>query len=469
LLPAEAGACKTLGMRSWLIGVAAVGLLAALVPIAHRRAHAAVPESPAAAASSPRPEAIAAAAPAELAVPLTQIALQTPPQASVLPPLPEAPVSLAGLDLVHIGLGDDGPTAMTASHRAAHLTIDPALQRTALGILSAQHLPEASVVMIDPATGHVLVYASHVERGPARDLAVEATAPAASVFKIITATALVDDAGLGPDTRQCYGGGEQRILSSDLVDDAARDRWCVTLGGAMGRSVNAVFARLAQRHLTPDQLAATAHSYGFEQPLPFDVAVEPSSLRVPTEPLAFARTAAGFWNTTLSPLHAAWISTTLARGGDAIRPTIIREAASAAQADAGAAGPTPHGMHRVVVASTAQAITSMMEHTVAEGTSFKAFHDGRGTPFLPGITVAGKTGTLTDDKAHRFYTWFTGFAPSHPMPGVRQVAIAALVVNDPTWRVKANVVAREMLQAYFAEQKVPGVSRPPVSSPHEAP
>jgi len=44
--------------------------------------------------------------------------------------------------------------------------------------------------------------------------------------------------------------------------------------------------------------------------------------------------------------------------------------------------------------------------------------------------------------------------------------VAVLVVNGPSWRVKANVIAREVLQAYFAEQKVPGVSRPKGVSVH---
>jgi hypothetical protein len=104
----------------------------------------------------------------------------------------------------------------------------------------------------------------------------------------------------------------------------------------------------------------------------------------------------------------------------------------------------------------------MLEHTVSEGTSFRAFHDAKGAPFLPSIIVAGKTGTLSDDRAHHFYTWFTGFAPSHPVEGVRPIAIAVLVVNDPTWRVKANVVAREMLQAYFASRKAAGVAYPKI-------
>jgi cell division protein FtsI/penicillin-binding protein 2 len=429
-------------MRSWLIGVAALGLLAGLAPLAHlglRHAHAAGPEGPSLAALTPLPSTSAG------------------------PSHPPEPPDLTGLDLTRIGLGDDGATAVTRARRIARLTVDPALQRMAVSILRAQHLPEAAIVMMDPATGQVLVYASHVERGAPRDLCVEATAPAASVFKIVTAAALVDDAGLGPDTRQCYGGGEQRIAPSDLVDDPARDHWCVTLAGAMGRSVNAVFARLAQRHLTPDQLVTEAHGFGFDQPLPFDVAVEPSALHVPTEPLAFARTAAGFWNTTLSPLHAAWISSSVARGGDAVRPVIVREVVSATGAVVAVPASDAPPRH-VVGAATAQAIATMMEHTVAEGTSYRAFHDAKGTPFLPGMTVAGKTGTLTDDKAHKFFTWFTGFAPSRPVAGVRQVAIAALVVNDPTWRIKANVVAREMLQAYFAEQKVPGVRPPPLAT-----
>jgi cell division protein FtsI/penicillin-binding protein 2 len=104
----------------------------------------------------------------------------------------------------------------------------------------------------------------------------------------------------------------------------------------------------------------------------------------------------------------------------------------------------------------------MMEKTVSEGTSYKAFHDGKGGAFLPGVQVAGKTGTLTEAETQRYYTWFTGFAPAHKdaTSPLRQVAVAALVVNGPAWQVKANVIARDVLRAYFAEQGVQGVTRP---------
>jgi cell division protein FtsI/penicillin-binding protein 2 len=443
-LPDLGAACHIVLMRPWLISLAALGLALALPPLAKSRGL-----------------AKGAATGAVPALAITPIAA---PPASAPPDVPLPPQSgrglLAGLDLVHIGLDDEGASAPADGRRIAHLTLDPDLQTTARSILSSYRLPEAAIVMLDPETGEVLAYASHVEQGEPRDLCVEATAPAASVFKIVTASALVETAGLSPDTRQCYSGGEQRILSSDLVDDPLRDRWCVTIAGAMGRSVNAVFARLAQKHLTPAVLEETARSLGFGEPIPFDVPVAPSAITVPHDGLGFARTAAGFWNTTLSPLHAAWVSAAIERGGESVRPYIVREIQSP-DGPAIRIAPTKTS-RRVVTPAAAEALTTMLEHTVSEGTSFRAFHDAKGAPFLPSIIVAGKTGTLSDDRAHHFYTWFTGFAPSHPVEGVRPIAIAVLVVNDPTWRVKANVVAREMLQAYFASRKAAGVAYPKI-------
>ncbi|MEA2753679.1 MAG: penicillin-binding protein [Myxococcales bacterium] len=387
--------------------------------------------------------------------------------------------TLAGLELAKLTVGDTGATAPLPEKRVAHLTVDPALQRAADGVMSMHHVPEASVVLMDVQTGKILVYASHVEKGPQRDLCVEATAPAASVFKIITASALVEQAGATPDQRECYSGGEQRIVEKDLVPDLKRDRWCTTLAGAMGRSINTVFARLALHHLKPAGLEAQAKALGFGSALPFDVPVQPSAEHFPEDQLGFARTAAGFWNTTLSPLHAAWLSATMARGGEPVRPVLVADVADEAGKVVWTAD-TSLAQKRVIKERTAAAVTSMMESTVTDGTSYRAFHDPKGAAFLPNIGVAGKTGTLTDPTNQRFYTWFTGFAPSRPIviadgdspanPPPRQVAIGVLVVNNPTWSIKANLLAREVLRAYFAQQKVPNVTSPQLHSapPKEA-
>ena len=429
--------------RTVLLAVAGASLLVSAVLVV-RRPWRAPSETP--------------ASPPEVSVPTLSHAEIVPREDE--PPGPEAnPV--AGLDLVHVSTTEGAATAPAAGGTAT-LTLDADLERTSVGLMNAHHLPEGAIVLMDVATGKVLVYASHVEKGPPRDLCAEATAPSASVFKIVTAAALVEDAHLGPDTKQCYSGGEQRINTLDLVDDPQRDRWCTTLAGAMGRSINTVFARLARQHLAPSQLETMARRFGYGQPFSFDVPVQPSALRVPTEPLEFARTAAGFWNTTLSPLEAVELSAIVAREGEAVRPNVVEKViAGDAVAWSAPDGPVTH---RVVARETAAQLATMMEHTVSEGTSWRAFHDNKGGAFLPGVTVAGKTGTLTDAETKRYYTWFTGYAPSHPQPGVRQVAVAVLVVNGPSWQVKANVIARDVLRAYFAGHDVTGVTRPSINA-----
>jgi penicillin-binding protein A len=431
--------------RTVLLAVAGASLLAVTILVARR----------------PSPGPVAAPPPVEsVSVPSLAHATEVAPHEDE-PQGPE-PSAVAGLDLLHAG-ATGGVVSAPAGGGTAQLTLDADLQSTSVGLMNAHHLPEAAIVVMDVATGRLLVYASHVEKGPPRDLCAEATAPSASVFKVVTAAALVEDAHLGADTRQCYSGGEQRIGSLDLVDDPQRDRWCTTLAGAMGRSINTVFARLAKQHLTPPQLEAMAHRFGYGQPLSFDVPVQPSAVRIPTEPLEFARTAAGFWNSTLSPLEAVELSAIVAREGEAIRPSVVDKVLAASGAVAWSA-PEASATRRVVGRETAGQLATMMEHTVGEGTSWRAFHDGRGAAFLPGLTVAGKTGTLTDSETQRYYTWFTGYAPSRPQPGVRQVAVAVLVVNGPTWQVKANVLARDILRAYFAGHEVTGVSRPSINA-----
>lgn len=435
-------------MRRWLIGTGVVLVAsAALIPMA-RRSVAGVkgqagPETP-------------------------SIAQVTGAASTDAPVSPAPAAALKGLDLTRIQLDDAGGTAPLPGKKTARLTIDPAMQRFANALLAMHKLPEAAIVLMDTQTGHILAYASRLEIGPQRDLVIEATAPSASVFKIVTGSSLVENASVTPDSRECYSGGEQRIEERDLQPDPKRDRWCTTVAGAMGRSVNTVFARLAIQKLQPTTLEATAKAYGYGDPIPFDVVVQPSQLHIPTDNLGFARTAAGFWNTTLSPLHAATLSATVARGGEGIRPMIVNDVVDENNQVVWAAPAAPT-LKRAVQQTTAQAVTTMMDRTVSDGTSYRAFHDANGTPFVPNVPVAGKTGTLTDNATARFYTWFTGFAPSRTLPATppnkKQVAVAVLVVNQPTWHVKANVLAREMLRAYFTDAKTPApLPAPPANA-----
>jgi penicillin-binding protein A len=370
------------------------------------------------------------------------------------------PPPLDGLDLTRID--DRGGVATAPAHgdRKVELTLVNKYQRAALGLLRAGHVPEGAVVVTDVKTGKVLVWASYVEEGAMHDVASEATAPAASIFKVLTGSALVE-AGLSPFTKQCYSGGEHSIKAADMVDDKKRDKYCANLSQAMGRSLNTVFARLAAKNLDREKLGGVAERFGWGQDIPFDVPVQKSTLTFPEDDLGFARTAAGFWNSTLSPFQGANMAQTLANGGEMVRMHVV----ASVKDEIGEIYRGPTGrqvIRRVMDPSTAEAVTTMMESTVDNGTSYRSFHDRSGRPYLPDIRVAGKTGTLTKPTADGpFYTWWVGFAPSRKP----EVAVSVLVANRAKWRVKATHVACDMLRVYFADKGAPGVKDPMNNSP----
>ena len=106
---------------------------------------------------------------------------------------------------------------------------------------------------------------------------------------------------------------------------------------------------------------------------------------------------------------------------------------------------TPRAGREVISRSTARTLGQMMLSTVTRGTAREAFRDRRGRPYLRDIAVAGKTGTLSSDAPYRGYTWWVGFAPQD----APKIAVAALVVNGPNWRIKASQVAREALHYHL--------------------
>jgi cell division protein FtsI/penicillin-binding protein 2 len=351
--------------------------------------------------------------------------------------------ALPPIDLGARRLEDDTYVVDAPGGETAVLSVDAGLQQHLEAYFARYEVPEAGLVALEPSTGRVLAYVSHRGReSAAADMARDASGPAASIFKIITGAALLES-GVRSTTQVCYHGGESRLVASLLDPNPALDRTCATLAEAMGGSLNVVFARLADQHLDPATLTRYAQAFGFGQALPFDLASSPSELDVPSERLEFARTSAGFWHSHLSPLHGALIAATVANGGTMPRAGIVERLIDR----------DGHVVHRfepsayreVIGRDTATALNRMMRLTVTRGTSRRAFHDDRGRPFLPGIEVAGKTGTLSSERPYRGYTWWVGFAPADRPT----IAVATLVVNTPQWRIKASHAAVEALRYWL--------------------
>ncbi|MFT5359297.1 MAG: peptidoglycan glycosyltransferase [Polyangiales bacterium] len=373
------------------------------------------------------------------------------PAAHSLSPVPDAaieplavPRALEGFDPANRELEGDHFVAGMPGGRRAVLTLDPGLQDHVESLFRRYEVPYGSVVALNPSTGRVLAYVSHSSANPdAGDLALDPTPPTASVFKIVTAAALVD-AGVDVDEEVCYRGGGSRLRARHLEDDPGAPN-CATLGEALGGSINAVFARLADRHLSVPLLTRYASAFGFGHRLPFDVTMSPSPAEVPSDRLERARTAAGFWHMHMSPMHGALIAATIANDGQMPRPALVERVDDVAGEVFYEHEPSIH--RAVITRRTARAVGTMMERTVSRGTGRRSFHDERGNPFLPDIRVAGKTGSLSAERPYRGYTWFVGYAPADNPT----IALAALVVNTPRWRIKAAYVAREALRYHLIE------------------
>jgi peptidoglycan glycosyltransferase len=364
---------------------------------------------------------------------------------------------LAGFDPLKHREQDGRFVADLSSGATAELSLEPGLQRHVEAVFQQYAVPYGALVALDPKTGRVLAYVSHSSANPdAGDLVRDPTPPAASVFKVVTGAALLD-AGVTPGERVCYGGGMSGLKESDLVDDKARDRSCVSLAEAMGGSINTVFAKLADRKLDGARIARYAQAFGFGHALPFDAPLRSSPYEVPEDRLERARTAAGFWHMHMSPLHGALIAATVANGGAMPRASMIDRVVDAQGRALHAHSPAT--FRSVVGRATAGALTSMMALTVSEGTSRSAFFDTKGRPYLPGIAVAGKTGSLSSERPYRHYSWWVGFAPEHSP----EIALAALVVNTPKWRIKSSYVAREALRHYLVERPLARAKAEPVT------
>lgn len=357
--------------------------------------------------------------------------------------------SFPGLDPTRHRVEDGATVADLSDGSTALLSIDPGLQAHVAAIYQRYQVPYGALVAMEPRTGRVLAYVSHSSADPnAGDLALDPAPPAASIFKIVTGSALVD-AGVDPNAMVCYHGGLHGIAAHHLEDDPGRDRDCATLVDAMGGSINPIFAKLAVRHLDAQRLERYASAFGFGHTLPFDVPTRISPAEIPTERLELARTAAGFWHTHMSPLHGALIASTIANDGRMPRATLVDQVIDGSGRVSYRA--SHETFRNVISASTARAINRSMQATITTGTARRSFFDDRGNPFLPGIDVAGKTGTLSSESPYRGYTWFVGFAPADDP----QIAVSALVINEPAWRIKASYAAREALRYWLVSRRAP--------------
>lgn len=355
------------------------------------------------------------------------------------------------LDLTQITRCPEGLCAHDAQGSQWPLTLDVALQSNARRQLATSRPESAALAAINVKTGKVIAFAEWPKATSSNQSVLLRRFPAASLFKLVTSAALLENAHVPPELIVCTQGGLHRLQEDNLVAPQDGVANCNPFSEALGFSRNAAFAQLAHRYLTPEDLDNFADRFGFGSPLPLETRVDFGDFAAEVAPLDFARTATGFEGSTLSPLGAAYLAYVIANQGHTRRLQLL-ELNDAAQ-------PQPTTEFAAISPETASIMHRMMELTVRRGTSWRAFHDAHGRPYLPHVSVAGKTGTLGDSDVT--VSWFVGFAPSQNP----EVAISVLLRNGELWHKKANEVARDWLREYFTQ---PRAQQPKRSSREKA-
>lgn len=361
-------------------------------------------------------------------------------------PAPEPP----SIDMDALRLGPDRATAPTSDGGVAELTLDVGLQHAAARLLAGAHPVEGAALAVDVRSGRLLAWAGTRSGSAAPSVPGTTLAPAASLFKIVTTTALLER-HVDPSRSVCTEGGTSQISLEHLSRPRQGQALCGPFREALGRSRNAVFAQLATRYLRPADLVRTAEKLGFDEDAPVDVPAKMGTFAPPEAGLDLARTAAGFLGSRLSPVGGAELVTTIASGGRRVKLRLI------ARSNDYEAPPRRSFVSRAMHESTAREVARMMEVTIHSGTSREVFTDEDGKNYLGDVRVAGKTGTLQPSDDDPTTSWFIAFAPSR----APRIAVSVLLENGATYRQKANEVGRDLLRAYFAARGYRGVTMPP--------
>ena len=328
-------------------------------------------------------------------------------------------------------------------------TLDASLHDTLAAIYRRYRPDFGAFVSIDPESGAIRTLTSFIRGEEQLDnLSVRTTYPAASVFKIITATAAIDSGKVTPTTVLPYNGKSTSLYKSQVLRHQD-NRWTryPELTEAFAKSINPVFARLGIYQVGAEGLRDYADRFGFDRVLFSDFDLSPSlvSLALDDE-WQIAEVASGYTKDILiSPVHAAAMAAAVVNGGKLMAPHIVESLVDGARKPLYQSEITK--LQQIMKPATALALKKLMMATVLQGSARHSFTNYRKDPNLREVSVGGKTGSLTGYSPRGRHDWFVGYGEASDG---RKIAYASLVINKEKWYVRSAMVARLFLQEFFA-------------------
>ncbi|HEX5907850.1 MAG TPA: penicillin-binding protein 2 [Propionibacteriaceae bacterium] len=352
----------------------------------------------------------------------------------------------------------DMATNKTPEGASVQTTIVPKIQKAAADALGNQ---KGAVVALDPKTGAVLAMVTSPTFDP-NDIAghdIEAAGkaydrlasssqlsnraareiyPPGSTFKLVTAAAALADGKTpdsmvdSPDPLKLPG---TRVYLSNSTNCGGTK---ITMTQALKVSCNTAFANLGM-DVGEDKLREQAQLFGFDRRHLDDLGGVASQFPDKLNEAQLALSSIGQYDVAASPLQMAMVAAAIANDGVLMDPYVVSTVRSQDL--------KPIETHKASELSTAMTpknakdLQQMMSEVVSAGT-------GRSAQ-IPGVEVAGKTGTAQSDPKRKPFAWFTSFAP------VDDPAIAVAVIVEDANIPRSDIaggrlaapIAREVMEA----------------------
>lgn len=292
-----------------------------------------------------------------------------------------------------------------------------------------------TILAMDPKTGRVLGMGSRPTFDPTdyskatpearRNLAVGMSYEPGSTFKIVTGSAALEEGVIRPNdtfSDPGYLRVPPRLITNWDSDQKPHGNPTFTQG--MELSSNVVLAQVGMK-LGRNAFYTYLKAFGFGSKTGIDISGEESGLILPQDKardIDLATMSFGQAN-SVTPIQLLSAISAVANGGTLLRPYIVDKITTPDGQLVQQQKPIP--VRQVISKATASQMTNILEQVVSDGTGHLAQ--------IPGIKVAGKTGTAqkVDTKTGAYSTTdfiasFTAFAPAE------DPKIAVLVIiNTP--------------------------------------
>jgi peptidoglycan glycosyltransferase len=344
-----------------------------------------------------------------------------------------------------------------------HLTLRTGAQAIALRALGGKC---GAAVAIEPRTGRLLVSVSSPTYDPnliegQYNLATRPKFGCAplfnraeaglyipgSAFKVVTAAAALDSGRFTVDSTFSDPGycTEYGKPVYNFADQSGPERFgSVNFTQALQHSINAVFCEVGKA-LGGRKILEYAKRFGFYSVPPLETPVNERAISglynkgklfYPKNDFQVdpGRLAFGQERLQVTPIQMAMVTATIANGGLLMRPYVVERVVAP---DGSTVTRTkPDSLGRAISENTATDLAGMMEQVVRGGTGTAAQ--------IPGIRVAGKTGTAETGANHVNTTWFICFAPiENP-----KVAVAVVLERQSaTGGTTAAPIAKSIMEA----------------------